>query len=89
MCYIIIEGKSYTLENSKTKFTINKKLSCNSKTVVYIIECKKCKEVNNIRIQFNNSNIILPENRKRYVSKHLFECGNGTFKTVPLYKTND
>ena len=41
MCDIIIEGKSYTFKNPETKFKINKNLSCNSKNVVYVIECNK------------------------------------------------
>ena len=45
VCDIIIEGKFYTFKNPKTKFIINKVLSFNSKNVVYIIECNKCKEV--------------------------------------------
>ena len=33
ICDIIIEGKSYTIKNSETKFKINKDLSCNSKNL--------------------------------------------------------
>ena len=43
--YIILEFKFYTLKNPETKFKINKNLGCNSKYVVYIIECNKCKEI--------------------------------------------
>ena len=39
VCDIIIEGKPYTFKNPKRKFIMNKDLSCNSKNVVYIIEC--------------------------------------------------
>ena len=46
---IIIEGKSYTFENQKPKFMMNRNLSCYSKNIVYII---------------HESNIKLPENRK-------------------------
>ena len=38
-CSIIIEGKFHTFENLKTFIYINGNLSCNSKTVVYIIKC--------------------------------------------------
>ena len=44
-CDIILEGKSYAFKNPETKFKINKDLSYNSKNVVYIIECSKCKEI--------------------------------------------
>ena len=44
ICNIIIEGKFSTSKNPEMKFKINKNLSCNSKNVVYIIECSKCKE---------------------------------------------
>ena len=53
-------------------------LSGNAKTAVYIIECKKYKEVYigsiqafNTRISLYKSNIKIPENRKLKVSKHL------------------
>ena len=68
---MIIEGKSYTFKNPKTKFKINKNLSCNSKNVVYIIECSECKEIYigstqalNTRTSFHRSNIKIEENRK-------------------------
>ena len=78
---MIIEGKSYTFKNPKTKFKINKNLSCNSKNVVYIIECSECKEIYigstqalNTRTSFHRSNIKIEENRKWNVSKHLYQC---------------
>ena len=59
------------IEYPKTTFIINKKLSCNSKNVVYVIECRKCKKVYFVLIEtLNNwvslhkSNIKWPENRK-------------------------
>ena len=45
ICDIFIEGKSYNFKNLETKFKINKDLSSNSKNIVYIIECSKCKEI--------------------------------------------
>ena len=44
VCDIIIEGKSYTFKNLKTKFIINKNLSYNLKSAVYIIECSNYKK---------------------------------------------
>ena len=71
ICDIIIEGKSYTFKNPETKFKINKNLSCNSKNVLYIIECNKCKEIYvgwtlalNTRTPLHKSNIKIGENRK-------------------------
>ena len=43
ICNIIIEGKSYNFENPKTTFIINKNSRCNSKRIVYVIKCCKCK----------------------------------------------
>ena len=43
VCIIIIEGKSYTFENLKTEFMINRNLSCNSKCLVNVIKCIKIK----------------------------------------------
>ena len=96
ICDIIIEGKSYTLKNPETKFKINKNLSCNSKNIVYIIECNKYKEMYigstqalNTRTSLHRSNIKIEENRNLDVSKHLYQCSGGKFKIMPLYQTNN
>ena len=96
ICDIIIEGKSYSFKNLETKFKINKNLSCNSKNVVYIIECSECKEIYigstqalNTTASLHRSNIKIKENRKLNVSKHLYQCCQGKFKIMPIYQTND
>ena len=75
---------------------MNKNVSCNTKNVVYVIECCKCKKVDigstqtlNNRVTLHRSNIKLLENRKHYVSKHLYECSNGMFKIKSIYQTDD
>ena len=94
VCNIIIERKSYNFENPKTTFIINRNLSCNSKNVVYIIECNKCEKVYigstqvlNTSVSIHKSNIQLSENRKLNSSKHRNECSNEMFKTMPIYQT--
>ena len=96
MWYIIIEGKSYTFENSETKFKINKNLSCNSKNVVYLIECAECKEILigltqalNTRTSLHSSNIKIEENGKLNVSKRLYLRSRGKFNIIPIYQNND
>ena len=94
---IIIEGKSYTFKNPETKFKINKNLSWNSKNVVYIIECSKCKETYigstqaiYTRTSLHRSNMKMEENGKLIVSKHLYQCSRGKFKIMPIrYQTDD
>ena len=44
VCNIIIEGKFYTFENTKTILIMNKNLSCNSKNIAYKIQCYNCKK---------------------------------------------
>ena len=75
---MIKEGKSYTFKNPETKFRINKNLSCNSKNLVYIIECSRSKEIYikstqalNTRTSLHMSNIKIEENRKLNVSKYV------------------
>ena len=96
ICDINMEGKSYTFKNPETKFRMNKILNCNSKNVVYIIECNKCKEINigstqalNTRISLHESNIKITRNRKLNVSKHLYKCSQGKFKVKPIFQTKD
>ena len=81
VCDITIEGKSNTFKNPKTKFKINTNSSCNSKNVVYIIECNVYKEIYigstlalNTRTSLHKSNIKIEKNRKLNVSKHLYQC---------------
>ena len=68
---MIIEGEFCTFKNPETKFIIIKDLSWNSKNVVYIIKCSKCKEIFiestqtiNTSIYFHRSTIKITENRK-------------------------
>ena len=91
-----LTGKFYTFKNPETKFKINKNLSCNSKNVVYIIECNECKEIYigskqalNTRASLHKSNIKLEENRKLNVSKHWYQCSRGNFYIMPIYQSND
>ena len=79
ICDMIIEAKSYTFKNPETKLKIDKNLSCNSKNVVYIIECSECKEIYigstqalNTKTSLHKSNIKI-ENRTLNVSKHLYQ----------------
>ena len=58
--------KENPLKNPRTKFKINKDLSCNSKNVVYLFKCNKCKEIYigstqalNTRISLHKSNIYI------------------------------
>ena len=97
LCDIIIEGKSYTFKkNPETKFKINKNSSCNSKNVVYIIECSECKEIYigstqalNTKTSLHKSDIKIEENRKLNVSKHQYQCSQGKFKIMPIYQNNN
>ena len=96
ICDIIIEGKFSTFKNSETKFKINEDLNGNSKNVIYITECSKCKEIYrgstqafNTRTSLHRSNIKITENRNLNVSKHLHECSWGEFKIMPIYQTNN
>ena len=93
---MIIEDKSYTFKSLETKFKINKYLSCNSKNVVYRIECSKCKEIYigstqalNTRTSLHKSNIKIEENRKLNVSKHLYQCSRGEDNIMQIYQNND
>ena len=74
ICDIIIEDKSYTFKNPETKFKINKNLSCNSKNVVYIIECSESKEIYigstqalNIRTSLHKSNIKMKNKKQQKI----------------------
>ena len=70
---------------------MNKDLNCNSKTVVYLIECKRGKEINtestqtlNTRMLLHKRDIKITENRILDILKHLYKCSQGILK-VCLY----
>ena len=57
--------QSYTFKDSKNSFIINKNLSCNSKNVIYIIECENCKQTyKGCTKNFNNRKSLLKINIK-------------------------
>ena len=43
----------------------------------------------NTRISLHKSNTKLSENGKLNVFKHIYECSNELFKTMPIYQTVD
>ena len=94
--------KYYRMENPKLLKTRKqnseymKDLSCNSKNIVYIIECDKYKRIYirsthvlNTRISLYKSNIRIKENRKSNVSKHSSKFSQSKFKIISIYQTND
>ena len=75
--------KSWCLQKPGNKIP-NKDLRINSKNLLYIIECNKCKGVYigptqavNTRILLQKSNFRILENGKINESKHLYECSHG------------
>ncbi len=40
-------------------------------------------------ILLHKSNIKIEINRKLFVSKHIFECSHGLFKTMPIFQTDN
>ena len=66
------------------------------KNIVYIIKYANCKEIYigciqalNNKASLHKSNITLPENRKLYVSKHLYVCSKKDFVILPTYQKDD
>ena len=71
-------------------------LCCNSKNVIYIIECENCKQTYigctknfNNRISLHKSYIKIKINRKLFISKHIFQCSHGLFKSMPIFQTDN
>ena len=44
VCEILIEGKVFKFKNCHTEFEVKRNFTCNSKNVVYVIQCDRCKE---------------------------------------------
>ena len=43
----------------------------------------------NTRISLHKRNIKIEINRKLFVSKYMFECSHGLFKTIPIFQTDN
>ena len=96
VCDILIEGRSYQLKNSHIPFNIKRNLTCNSKNVIYVIECTNCEDNYigctqslNQRTSLHRSNIKIAANRTLHVSKHIFQCSNGAFRIAPIFQCDD
>lgn len=96
VCDILIEGNHYKFKNTSTPFEIRKNLTCNSKNVVYVMECSNCAEnyigctqALNYRVALHKSNIKIADNRYLNVSKHIATCGNAKFKVMPILQTTN
>ena len=96
VCEILIEGKVFKFKNCHTEFEVKRNFTCNSKNVVYVIQCDRCKEEYigstqqlNHRVALHKSNIKIPQNRILFVSKHIYECSNGHFHIMPLYQSDN
>ena len=44
ICPYVKEGKEIKIDNKKTPWKINKNVNCESRNIVYMIECLKCKQ---------------------------------------------
>jgi hypothetical protein len=92
LCGILIEGNSYKIPNQQREFKIRSNLTCTLENVIYIIECTNCEKFYlgattlefNKRINLHRSQILHEEYRALQVSKHIHECANGNFRTIPI-----
>ena len=97
ICPILIEGNSYTFPNTGETFEIKRNLNCQSKNVVYLLECNKCNDTYigctslnlNMRINTHRSQITNERYRFLNVSKHIHECSNDDFRVMPIYQADD
>ena len=96
VCDVIIEADTYQFKNHPVPFKINRNLTCDSRNVVYAMECAGCDQIYiglsqkfNERVSLHKSNIKIPANRKLFVSKHIFSCGKGKFRIIPFYQSDN
>ena len=91
LCNIIIEGSSYLFKHSNEHFFIRSKLNCQSRNVIYILECDSCSECYlgatncmNERLYNHRRDINNEEYRTFNVSRHIHQCGTN-FRFMPIY----
>ena len=72
-----MEEKSYTFKTQKMTFIFKYKFKLQSKK--YSLHHQTAV----------NSVLDVPENRKVYASKHVYECSKGDFKILPAFQTDD
>ena len=91
-CTHIVETSEVKFRNSNVTFKLKNNFSCNSKFVIYLIVCGcgleyigECQNLKQ-RTRLHRSNLKCERNRVLNVSKHLYNCGDGTFKLYPFYQ---
>lgn len=92
MCTQIREGNHFNFGTSR--FSIKSDMNCNSRNVVYVLECGGCDklyigETNNLRLRINNHRTLSNTGAGLYVNNHFYNCAgknHPTFKVMPFYK---
>ena len=95
VCEEIIEGNVFNI--SGQKFTIKHDMNCSTSSVIYCLQCNKCKEQYigqtggplQRRLALHRNHINQERNRVLPVSHHIARCANGLkppFRVFPFYK---
>ena len=95
-CKSIIEGSTIEIKSTGKVFKVKYNMDCNTRNLIYVMICEGCGEqyvgeTSNplkTRMTVHRQQIRTPELRQLNVSKHIAECGNGSFKIFPIYKMN-
>ena len=84
-CPYIYVGEGMEIPNGQKLFA-NANMTCKSRNLIYCIKCNGCQQIYigqtgnlNERVRIHRQQIRQPEYRKIPLSKHLDECGGGTF----------
>ena len=88
-CPLIRTTNKIMFKNSKLPFKIKSNMDCNAKNVIYLINCSGCDkeyigQTSNLRarVRVHKQQILNPNLRTLYVSKHIAHCSIG--KDIPF-----
>lgn len=88
-CQHLDTRRNFTSTATKQTFRVRHTFSCNSRNVVYLITCKKCKKqytgmtTNTLRERVNHHRTTINTRENRYVSKH-FNFKNHCIKDLKV-----
>ena len=83
-CPLITTTNAIMFKNGEIPFKIKSNMNCNAKNVIYLIRCSGCNkeyigQTSNLRarVRIHKQQILNPNLRTLYVSKHIAHCSIG------------
>ena len=96
-CTNLMEGTEYKFKNYPTPFKVKSNFNCDSRNLIYVLICKKCREeyigetgegdtMIRDRVTVYRQHIKEPKYQKLKVEEHIRNCACGEFLIFPFFQ---